>query len=87
MASPPLTPSPMAGAPAGGESRRPTREAGVLGIEDVASYSDFFSPEEWDAIQTGDWSQVPDEDWGEPFPTEEVSSGVAVDGPRLRGAS
>jgi hypothetical protein len=53
----------------------------VLGIEDVASYSDFFSPEEWDAIQSGDWSDVPDEDWDESASTEGVSSGVAMNGP------
>lgn len=53
----------------------------MLGIEDVASYSDFFSPEEWDAIQTGDWSQVPEENWDDSFSTEQVSSGVAVYGP------
>jgi hypothetical protein len=50
MASPPLTLSLVAGASADGESRRPNKEAGVLGIKDVASYSDFFSPEGWHAI-------------------------------------
>jgi hypothetical protein len=53
----------------------------MLGIEDVASYSDFFSPEEWVAIQTGDWWPVPVEDWGGSTPKEQVSSGVAVYGP------
>jgi hypothetical protein len=36
----------MAGAPADGEKPSTIKEAGVLGIEDVASYSDFFPPEE-----------------------------------------
>jgi hypothetical protein len=53
----------------------------VLGIEDVASYSDYFSPKEWDAIQTGDWSQAPQEDWNDSFKTQQVSSGVTVYGP------
>jgi hypothetical protein len=81
MASPPLTPSLGAGGSSGRRKPSTNKEAGVLGIEDVASYSDFFSPEEWHAIHTGDWSHVPDEDRDDPTSTKQVSSGVAVNGP------
>jgi hypothetical protein len=53
----------------------------VLGIEDVASYIDFFSPEEWHAIVTGDRSGLPHEGWGQASSSEQISAGVAVYGP------
>ena len=36
----------------------------MLGLEDVASYEDFFGPLEWQAIATGDWSRLEEEDEG-----------------------
>lgn len=36
-----------------------------LGLEDVASYRDFFSVEEWDALESGDWSGLPAEVFAE----------------------
>jgi hypothetical protein len=34
----------------------------MLGREDVASYEDLFSQLEWQAIVTGDWSLLEDEE-------------------------
>jgi hypothetical protein len=34
-------------------------------VEETIGYEALFSPEEWDVIQSGDWSDVPDE-WASP---------------------
>jgi hypothetical protein len=34
-------------------------------MEETIGYEALFSAEEWDAIRSGDWSDVP-EDWGSP---------------------
>jgi len=33
-------------------------------VEESIGYEDLFSPEEWDAIRSGDWSEVPEGDCG-----------------------
>jgi hypothetical protein len=44
-------------------------------VEETIGYEALFSPEEWAAIQSGDWSGVPDE-WGSP--NDESPSRVRV---------
>ena len=33
-------------------------------MEETIGYEALFSAEEWDAIRSGDWSDVPADDWG-----------------------
>ena len=35
-------------------------------MEETIGYEALFSPEEWDAMMTGDWSDVPLEDYPDP---------------------
>jgi hypothetical protein len=48
-------------------------------VEETIGYEALFSPEGWDATVTGDWSGVPEEDWG-PRPGEggDVKHSVSV---------
>jgi len=33
-------------------------------VEETIGYEALFSAEEWDGIRSGDWSEVPSDDWG-----------------------
>jgi hypothetical protein len=49
-------------------------------VEETIDYEALFSAEEWDAICSGDWSEVPSDDWGsskegEPSPKYSVFIG------------
>jgi hypothetical protein len=33
-------------------------------VEETIGYEALFCAEEWDAIRSGDWSEVPSDDWG-----------------------
>jgi hypothetical protein len=59
----------------------------VLGIEDMASYNDFFAPDEWTSVVAGDRLPVPEEDWRTAIDSARVSSGVTISGPESAARS
>ena len=50
-------------------------------MEETIGYEALFSAEEWDAIRSGDWSDVPADDWGSSKEGEPKKHSVFVANP------
>ena len=50
-------------------------------MEETIGYEALFSAEEWDALMSGDWSELPEEDWGSPKEGEPKKHSVFIGNP------